>query len=133
MFYVSDDEHIYVRNIEEREEAGTPNILGDIRAGLAFKLKNQIGIEAINRIDQQILNVVRERAKRMPNVVFHGNLELKRVPIFVVSIRAFGKILHYNFVCNLLNDLFGIFTRGECSCTGQHGHELLSFYSTLSH
>ena len=133
VLYVNEDEHIYVKKIEEREEAGTPNILGDIRAGLAFKLKHQIGNETICRIDSQILNVVRERAKRMPNVVFHGNLELKRVPIFVVSIRAFGKVLHYNFVCNLLNDLFGIFTRGGCSCAGPYGHELLSIDTTRSH
>lgn len=29
----------YVTNYEEREEAGTPNILGDIRLGLAFLVK----------------------------------------------------------------------------------------------
>lgn len=61
----------------------------------------------------------------MPNIVFHGNLSHKRVPIFVISIKAFGKVLHYNFVCSLLNDLFGIFTRGGCSCAGPYGHALL--------
>lgn len=51
VLYVNDEEHIYVDKIEEREEAGTPNILGDIRAGLAFKLKRQIGEETISLVD----------------------------------------------------------------------------------
>ena len=69
----------------------------------------------------------------MKNVVFHGNLNLPRVPIFVFNVKAFGKYLHYNFVCNLLNDLFGIFTRGGCSCAGPYGHELLKVDITQSH
>ena len=37
--FVNRSSHIYVSNPEIAEEAGTPNILGDIRAGLAFKVK----------------------------------------------------------------------------------------------
>ncbi|KAF7456113.1 PP-loop family protein [Cryptosporidium felis] len=35
--------------------------------------------------------------------------------------------LHYNFVCSLLNDLFGIQTRGGCSCAGPHSQRLLGY------
>lgn len=27
---------------------------------------------------------------------------------------------HYNFICTLLNDLFGIQTRGGCMCSGPY-------------
>ena len=37
--FVNRNSHIYVGNPEIAEEAGTPNILGDIRAGLTFKVK----------------------------------------------------------------------------------------------
>ena len=77
--------------------------------------------------------MVKERVKTMKNVVFHGNLNLPRVPIFVFNVKAFGKYLHYNFVCNLLNDLFGIFTRGGCSCAGPYGHDLLKVDIKQSH
>ena len=36
-----------------------------------------------------------------------------------------GTYLHHNFVVALLNDLFGIQTRGGCSCAGPYGHRLL--------
>jgi selenocysteine lyase/cysteine desulfurase len=32
---------------------------------------------------------------------------------------------HYNLIVNLLNDRFGIQTRGGCSCAGTYGHFLL--------
>lgn len=37
--FVNRNSHIYVNNPEIAEEAGTPNIIGDIRAGLVFKVK----------------------------------------------------------------------------------------------
>ena len=41
------------------------------------------------------------------------------------SRRPSGDYLHHNFVVALLNDLFGIQTRGGCSCAGPYGHRLL--------
>ena len=34
--------------------------------------------------------------------------------------------LHYNFVCALLNDLYGIQSRGGCQCAGPYAQRLLS-------
>jgi hypothetical protein len=34
--------------------------------------------------------------------------------------------IHYNLVVRLLNDRFGIQTRGGCSCAGTYGHILLN-------
>ena len=36
-----------------------------------------------------------------------------------------GRFLHHNFVVAVLNDLFGIQSRGGCSCAGPYGHRLL--------
>lgn len=36
---VTPEGHRYFRNIETREEGGTPDIVGSIRAGLAMQLK----------------------------------------------------------------------------------------------
>ena len=52
--------------------------MGDIKAGLAFKLKHSIGVEAIKVIDNRIMKIVKERAKTMKNVTFYGNMDLPR-------------------------------------------------------
>lgn len=44
-----------------------------------------------------------------------------------------GSFLHHNFVVALLNDLFGIQTRGGCSCAGPYGHRLLGIDLDHSH
>lgn len=40
---------------------------------------------------------------------------------FSISVR----FLHYNFVCALLNDLFGVQSRGGCQCAGPCSQRLL--------
>eukprot|EP01051_Picozoa_sp_SAG22_P020723 SAG22_NODE_4304_length_1311_cov_1.489274_2_plen_149_part_00 len=35
------------------------------------------------------------------------------------------RYLHYNFVCAVLNDLFGIQSRGGCACAGPYGQAVL--------
>ena len=48
-------------------------------------------------------------------------------------VRHAGRYLHHNFVVALLNDLFGIQSRGGCSCAGPYGHRLLGIDIETSH
>ena len=51
---------------------------------------------------------------------------------FVVR-RPSGRYLHHNYVVALLSDLFGIQSRGGCSCAGPYGHRLLGIDIERSH
>ncbi|CAN0421265.1 unnamed protein product, partial [Ectocarpus sp. 13 AM-2016] len=42
-----------------------------------------------------------------------------------VLYRRQSRFLHYNFVCALLNDLFGVQSRGGCQCAGPYSQLLL--------
>src|SRR6185437_14620541 len=69
-----------------------------------------------------------------PSIEILGNTEAERLSIvsFVVR-RPGGRYLHHNFVVALLNDLFGIQSRGGCSCAGPYGHRLLGIDIETSH
>ena len=41
--------------------------------------------------------------------------------------------IHYNLIVKLLNDRFGIQTRGGCACAGTYGHFLLGVTPEESH
>ena len=41
--------------------------------------------------------------------------------------------IHYNLIVRLLNDRYGIQSRGGCSCAGTYGHYLLNVDKELSH
>lgn len=43
-----------------------------------------------------------------------------------------GTFLHHNFVCAVLNDVFGIQARGGCSCTGLYAQDLLGIDQNLA-
>ena len=43
----------------------------------------------------------------------NGVAEMHNLPIFSFLIRRGHRFLHHNFVCALLNDLFGVQSRGE--------------------
>jgi len=60
-----------------------------------------------------------------PNIELLGNLQAERLSIVSFTVRHGPRYLHHNFVVALLNDLFGIQSRGGCSCAGPYGHRLL--------
>ncbi|MEP9373797.1 aminotransferase class V-fold PLP-dependent enzyme [Mesorhizobium sp. KR1-2] len=124
--YVTADHHVFVSDAERREEAGTPNIVADIRAGIALELKSSVGAEEIERREGAIVAKVMQALLAEPRIEVLGSPTAARVGIFAFNIRAGGKTLHHGFVTALLNDLFGIQARAGCSCAGPYAHDLLA-------
>jgi selenocysteine lyase/cysteine desulfurase len=130
--YVTRTHHAFVDDPERREEAGTPNVVGDIRAGLVLRLKWIVGAQLIEEREAAML----ERALAAWRAIFEiellGPADAPRFCVFAFNIRHGDRYLHHNFVVALLNDLFGIQARGGCSCAGPYGHELLCINDTLA-
>ena len=123
--YVNSDHHVYVKDIERREEGGTPAIVESIRAGLVFQLKEAVGAELIREREESFVGRAIARWRRNPDLQILGNPDLDRLSIVSFVVRHGRRHLHHNFVVALLNDLFGIQSRGGCSCAGPYGHRLL--------
>ena len=131
--YVNPFEHVYLSDIEHREEGGTPAIVESIRAGLVFGLKAAVGVEAIREREHAFIRRALRRWEANPSIDILGSHEADRLSIVSFVIRRDGKYLHHNFVVALLNDLFGIQARGGCSCAGPYGHRLLGIDLETSH
>jgi selenocysteine lyase/cysteine desulfurase len=123
--YVSPDHHRYITEPEHREEGGTPAIIESIRAGLAFRLKETVGVDTIRGLEHDFIRRAIESWSLNPNIEILGNPEAERLSIVSFVIHHGDRILHHNFVVAVLNDLFGIQARGGCSCAGPYGHRLL--------
>ena len=124
--YVNPEEHKYLTDPVHREEAGTPAIIESIRAGLVFDLKNAVGIDTIQALEGDFLRRAMSAWEAHPSIQVLGNPDAERLSIvsFVIK-RPGGRYLHHNVVVAILNDLFGIQSRGGCSCAGPYGHRLL--------
>jgi selenocysteine lyase/cysteine desulfurase len=115
------DQVDYVRHLSEREEGGTPDIVGDLRAGVAFALKDHAGAAAIRDHDVALARAAVERLSRHPRIRVYGPLDAPRLPILSFNVDG----LHHDLVSALLDHLFGIQNRAGCSCAGPYGHRLL--------
>jgi len=141
VFFVGNTWHRYLENLEEREEGGTPDIVGAVRAGLSFQVKEALGAELLRSVEERFLASAASRLQAHPLVRLLGIRGATKLPIFSFNIAApipLSKesgasggsnqdlILHYGFVSALLNDLFGVQARGGCACAGPYAQKCLS-------
>lgn len=111
----------YIEDIETREDGGTPGFLQTIKAALAMQLKEEMSVKAIKAREKELLEYIFDRFEQIPGMVVLAGQVKERIG--AVSFYIEG--IHYNLVVQLLNDLYGIQTRGGCSCAGTYGHYLL--------
>lgn len=107
----------YDPDIEKKESAGTPNIVGIIKIRKVLELK-EVLMKIIDHNEHEIskyvfcqFKMLMEKYNNLQVILPDCSIE-KRLPIVCISI----KDVHYNLVTALLSDLFGIQCRGGTSC-----------------
>ena len=114
-------QHKFVSNIELREDGGTPAFLQAIRAALVIKLKQEMGVEKMREREGELVKIAFEEMRKIPGLhILADNVEER-----LGAISFYVDDIHYNIIVKLLNDRYGIQTRGGCSCAGTYGHYLL--------
>lgn len=122
-------EHKYLDNIEDREDGGTPGFLQVIKTALAIQLKEEMGVENILKREHEIVDLVFNQLKPVSNLHILAGEHQDRLGVISFYIDD----LHFNLGVKILNDRFGIQTRGGCSCAGTYGHYLLHVDEARSH
>ncbi len=114
-------DHDYIDDIETREDGGTPGFLQTIKIALAIQLKEQMGVKNILDREHEINKIIFNKLSKIPNLKILAPEHTNRLGIFSFYIEN----VHFNLIVKLLNDKFGVQTRGGCSCAGTYGHYLL--------
>jgi len=115
-------DHDYIDDIETREDGGTPGFLQAIRIALSVKLKEEMGIQNILEREHELNTMIFERLSKIDNLKILAPNHTDRLGVFSFYIEE----AHYNLIVKLLNDRYGVQTRGGCSCAGTYGHYLLN-------
>jgi len=137
VFFVGMSEHVYELNPEHREEAGTPDIVGAIRCGLVYDLHLRLPPGVMQR-EHDGLAVLLNRWGRHPRIQLVGPVDdPSRSAVVSFNIAYCNDpnsklFLHHNFVVTLLNDLFGVQSRGGCACAGPYWHHLLGIDDAMA-
>jgi selenocysteine lyase/cysteine desulfurase len=112
--------HHYYDDIETREDGGTPGFLQGIKAALAIVLKEEMGIDKMAQREDELKELLLAGLSEIPGLVIlepEQHTRLGYISFFIQNV-------HHNLIVRLLNDRYGIQTRGGCSCAGTYGHVL---------
>ncbi|WP_297193783.1 aminotransferase class V-fold PLP-dependent enzyme [uncultured Campylobacter sp.] len=119
--YVSKSSANYLNDVEILEEGGTPGILQLIRASLAFKKRDEIGLDYIEKKSKILKEYFLKKLEQIEDVVLYAGNFKDRLCIFSFNINGISPFdLSYT-----LSKYYKIETRAGCACAGPYGHDLL--------
>jgi selenocysteine lyase/cysteine desulfurase len=114
-------EHHFFSDIEVREDGGTPGFLQAIRAALAILLKEEMGTVNLLAQEHYLTEILLDELAEIPDITILEAQNRNRIGF----VSFYSHKVHHNLIVRLLNDRFGIQTRGGCQCAGTYGHVLL--------
>ncbi len=106
----------YWRDLPEREEAGTPDIVGVVALAAAIRLLESVGWDAIVRHEQELTRYALTRLRRIPGLRIYGKLDPDRLDdrLGVIAFNLEG--LPHALVAAILSYECGIGVRSGCFC-----------------
>lgn len=117
--YVNKNMQVYQTDIEVIEDAGTPGILQLIRASLAYKLRNDVGLSVIQEKKYYNTKYFMDSIHKLKNIDIYSPYDNNGIISLNIKNRN-----PYN-VCDMLSTKYGLQTRAGCSCAGPYGHDIL--------
>ena len=121
---VSFEDYTVTEHFPEREEAGTPNIVGAVLVGAALETLMQVGMDAVRAHEQALLAPLLKSLTTRPGVRVYGDTDLARSPrVATIAFNLAG--LDHALVAAVLNDYFGVAVRNACFCAHPYVREML--------
>ncbi|MBT3250685.1 MAG: aminotransferase class V-fold PLP-dependent enzyme [Candidatus Marinimicrobia bacterium] len=118
------EEYFVKDQFPDREEAGTPNILGAITLGAAIHILDRIGMDNVLEEDQMLTNLALREMINMNEVVIYGETNTRTCPrAGTISFNI--KEMNHGLVAAVLNDYFNIAVRNECFCAHPYVEKML--------
>lgn len=108
-------------NLPEREQAGTPNIVGAVALGSVLKMLREIGQSAIEAHARALQKELAEALSSLPNIQIYGDERASRVGALAFNHRN----IDHGLLAAILNDYYMIAVRNECFCAHPYVSSLL--------
>ena len=108
----------------DREEAGTPNILGAVILGATVDVLGRVGMELILKEDMDLTNKALNEMLKLEDVVIYGETDTCNCPrAGTISFNL--KYYNHGLVAAILNDYYNIAVRNECFCAHPYVEKML--------
>ncbi len=107
----------------DRDEAGTPNVMGVVALVEAIKTLNNIGMYNIEKNEKALTDYTLQRLKCVPYIQLYGNTEDSRDRVGIITFNIKG--MHHRIIATILSHEYGIAVRSGCFCAQPYVTKLL--------
>lgn len=117
--------HDYVRwaPAPDRDEAGTPNVIGVVALVEAIRVINNIGMLNLEKREKELTDYTLQRLKCIPGLQLYGNTEDSSDRVGIITFNI--KDMHHKIVATILSNEYGIAVRSGCFCAQPYVSKLL--------
>ncbi len=100
----------------DKEEAGTPNVVGAVAMAAAIRVLESVGMDEVARHEAHLTRYALERLKKIKEVELYGDIDLEtveqRVGVIAFNVRG----MHHALVAAILSVEGGVGVRNGCFC-----------------
>ncbi|WIV13862.1 aminotransferase class V-fold PLP-dependent enzyme [Proteiniborus sp. MB09-C3] len=122
--------NVYYAAPPEREEAGSPNIVGAVALAESIKIINEIGMDNIKDHEIMLTKYFLENIKKISEIQIYSNTNEALIPDTAGVISFNIPDLHHSLLAALLSYEGGIGVRNGCFCAHPYIHRLLNLSPT---
>jgi len=107
----------------ERDEAGTPNVIGVLALVQAIKTLKNIGMGNIERYEQNLTEYALRKLKKIKDLEIYGNCQDSKDRVGIITFNIKG--IDHRTLANILSLEAGIAVRNGCFCAQPYVQKLL--------
>ncbi len=118
-------ENAYWADLPEKEEAGTPDIVGAVALAAAIEFYRSVGWHSIIRHETELTSFALESLSRIPEVKIYGETDPRQAcdRLGVIAFNVHN--IHHALVASILSHEWAIGTRNGCFCAHPYVKSLL--------
>ncbi len=109
----------------DRDEAGSPNVVGAVAFGKALKQFSKIGMDKVAKHEAELTTYALKRLSEIPGIVIYGQTNPARAGQRLGVITFNLSELHHELVAAVLGTEWGIGVRSGCFCAHPYVTKLL--------
>lgn len=108
----------------DRQEAGTPNIVGSVLLAAVLEVLQRVGMQTVHQEETRLLHKALHALSQISGVRLYGCTDLERTPrTGTIAFNLEG--LDHGLVAAALNDYHNVAVRNECFCAHPYVREML--------
>ncbi|NOX88729.1 MAG: aminotransferase class V-fold PLP-dependent enzyme [Calditrichaeota bacterium] len=122
---VVDKDYVFWSEPPEREEAGTPNLIGALALAKALQVVDEIGMDKIAEHEMKLTSYALKKLKKLPGMTIYGsddeNDVENRLGVITFNLEGF----YHAYLASILNYEYAVGVRNGCFCAHPYLKKLL--------